>query len=628
MEAQAAPASLHPETVGVFRLAGIVISALLVLAFALPTAFLGWRERGEVGATVSRTGEITHVVANSPATAAGLRVGDQVVRSSLTARERLVLTDQREFIPVGFVFHGDVLRDGQRVPITLATRPVPSHVKPGGRALMVGEFIVFAVYIIIGATLFALRPGWMTFAFYVFCIATMPDLDVLRAYNWMPSPWYGRLYVGVETLVDGLTPVPLLPFVLRFPHDRLGGWRSKVSPFVLALVFVAFVYWFSYEWRLVYDPNFNPSLLLEYDLPVFGVFALAGVILLFGYVTASEEDRQRIKYAVLGMSFAFGSLTLSYVDASAGDVSYAIVRALYMLSVLMPVAVAYAILWQRLVDVNFALNRALVFGIMSSALVVAIGFLDWALGNTISSVHLATAIEATASVALGLMLDRVYDFVKDFVERTIFRARHQAEQYLERVARSLPFAMDAGVIDNALTHEAASALSLASVALFRRDEPSACYMRLHSIGWGDGTLDRLDLDDDLVRFLESDSRPLDIAEVRWHRERIPAGNLAPVMAVPIVVRHMLIAFALYGGHRNGTDLDPAEVALIDRLSTFAANAYDHVDTLVLERTVTSLRERNAALETLAEGHVSGEAIPDVRLPSVNSAAAAHAGDAV
>ena len=54
---------------------------------------------------------------------------------------------------------------------------------------------------------------------------------------------------------------------------------------------------------------------------------------------------------------------------------------------------------------------------------------------------------------------------------------------------------------------------------------------------------------------------------------MPKGEAVPILALPILVRHRLEAFALYGEHTNGEDFDGDEIAILDRLGAAAGAGY-------------------------------------------------------
>ncbi|HXW76380.1 MAG TPA: hypothetical protein VEJ20_03130, partial [Candidatus Eremiobacteraceae bacterium] len=69
----------------------------------------------------------------------------------------------------------------------------------------------------------------------------------------------------------------------------------------------------------------------------------------------------------------------------------------------------------------------------------------------------------------------------------------------------------------------------------------------------------------------------------------------PLLAVPVVVRHKVEAFALYGGHSGGEALDPDEIHSLRQLAMPAGAAYDHLEAEALRAQLERLRTANVAL---------------------------------
>jgi hypothetical protein len=55
---------------------------------------------------------------------------------------------------------------------------------------------------------------------------------------------------------------------------------------------------------------------------------------------------------------------------------------------------------------------------------------------------------------------------------------------------------------------------------------------------------------------------------------MPDGDARPDLVIPVVLRHRLIAIALYGRKIDGTTIDAIERGLLERLARAAAGAYD------------------------------------------------------
>jgi len=82
-----------------------------------------------------------------------------------------------------------------------------------------------------------------------------------------------------------------------------------------------------------------------------------------------------------------------------------------------------------------------------------------------------------------------------------------------------------------------------------------------------------------VRMLESGEQRVWLEELRGHLDREQARHY--VLAVPVTVRHELVSFTLYGPHRNGSQIDPDEVDLLEELAREASRAYDHIEAVRL-----------------------------------------------
>ena len=76
---------------------------------------------------------------------------------------------------------------------------------------------------------------------------------------------------------------------------------------------------------------------------------------------------------------------------------------------------------------------------------------------------------------------------------------------------------------------------------------------------------------------------------------MPPALAQPILAIPLVVRHDLIAFVLYGGHKTGEAIDPDEQKTLANLAHAAASAYEHIHAKALLAESTTLRAENAML---------------------------------
>lgn len=81
---------------------------------------------------------------------------------------------------------------------------------------------------------------------------------------------------------------------------------------------------------------------------------------------------------------------------------------LISLSVVLPLAAAHAVVRKRVLDVNFAVSRALVYGALTACLAATFEFLDWLFGTVLDEFRLSRLFEAAISVAIAFALDSVH----------------------------------------------------------------------------------------------------------------------------------------------------------------------------------------------------------------------------
>jgi hypothetical protein len=254
----------------------------------------------------------------------------------------------------------------------------------------------------------------------------------------------------------------------------------------------------------------------------------------------------------------------------------------------MPICVAYAVFRLRVLDVNFVLNRALVYGVLSVGVVALVSILDWFFSRVVAIGRLAIGLELLATIAVGFLLDRINRTVEGIVEALFFRERRVAEKHLRRAAAALPYATGEDAIVDGLVQIPVDSLGLAAAALYRRSENGARFEGVATARQTTIAPPGFDENDLLVRLLLAEERVIWLDDLRSHLD--PQNAAIYTLAVPVTVRHELVSFTLYGAHANGAQLDPEEVVLLEELAREAARAYDHVEAERVRKRYTDLVE--------------------------------------
>jgi len=548
-----------------------VLTALVVAVFYPPLAhgdFVRWTG-GTFGLIPGPTGGllVSDVTPGTPAWIAGLRAGDRIVLPPFSIEyAALEVPHAGESATVTFRRSDGTLHQAHMV-----AQPA-TPLSPAEWALNIATALVVTVFLIIATVLVYMRPGIMTWSFYAFAVGYFSTAGPIAFYHGvLPPALYLAMVFVLGTLLGNVVVMPLLPFVLRFPNQPLEGWRAKANTAIwiaLALGYALYIY----EWVYLHGTGNDLSWasVLDEWLPL-AVFVAAAIIVLKNYKGADAAVRARTGFLIAGTLMSF----LAYAVYFIPSVDNTTKTAVSDLVILMPVCVAYAVLRHRVLDINFVLNRAIVYAALSIFIVMAVTLLDWTSSRIVSKAHLATLLEIGVTVGIGFGLSRLNRTFEHWVDVLLFRRRHEAERYLARVADALPYATSEDAITDGLVHEPVDALELIAGALYRRSSDGR---RFEGVATSNETLVApmgFDRNHNLVRFLQAGEECVWLDDVRAH---LDASNSAIyVLAVPVLVRHELVSFVLYGAHRNGSQIDPDEVALLKALVREAARAYDHVE---------------------------------------------------
>lgn len=555
---------------GISRGVLILVTLLVAVLFYAPIGHVDFAENwgeGTFGITLPpRTKIIVSVDRGSPADRAGVRAGDRVADDEdyeTSSRIRAPYASERERLTFE--------RGQTRYTVTLTAHSIPEF----GVLERIGGVLALippTVFLIVAFLLVFLRPSIMSWSFYVFAVGYFGTSPAFMYWSHILSPpAYFALSFVLSTILGPWSVLPLLPFVLRFPNGDALGWRRRVDPFVWVFLLLAYVL-YVVEWRAYSAADSIPAWdIVPSTIIPLAAFAVAGLILAKNFATAAPSDRQRFAFVALGTLISFIAYAIYFVPS----VPFAVGQVIGFAVVLMPICIAYAVFHLRVLDVNFVLNRALVYSILSLGVIAFVSILDWLFSRVVAIGRLAVGAELLATITIGVLLDRINRAVGGLVDGLFFRGRRLAERHLRRVAAALPYATDEEAIVDGLVQTPVDALGLAAAALYRRSDGGARFEGVATARETTIAPPGFDANDILVRLLLAEEKIVWLDDLRSHLD--PDNAAIYTVAVPVTVRHELVSFTLYGAHANGAQLDPDEVALLEELAREASRAYDHVE---------------------------------------------------
>jgi hypothetical protein len=557
----------------------VVASLILVYGCVTVASNLGFANwGGTVGATFAG-GQVVGVLAGSPAARAGIRVGDRadLRRADTTARmfiagDTLLTQGERLTLPIVDQGHTAI-----RSIVAMPTTPL-GRITVALVAVSAIAYSLLAAWLVVGSgtiTAYAL-------ALFALSLFQSPLLDVF-------GPLMLPMFV-IISLISALAPLGLVVFALHACDEVLSRPRRVLQAIAILATIPFLIAMLSESLGSVILPGYRVAIDDRYVAYGPAGFTTVAFLILIARYFRNPDMRSRIAWLLPSMAVL---LLISFPQPAYADfLSGTAINTLPLLAV---VLLTYAILKSHLIDVRFVVSRAVVYGSLTSAALALIGLLDWVLGGVLASSRLALPIEAVVAVGIGFWLNALHGRVENLVETLLFRTRRRAEERLARIARGLERSDDPSLIAVGLVDEAASALELASAALFDRSQDGT-FSRVAAIGWSDDHASVLGPHDPFILELAGADGPFRL-EGGLHITGAPSDGLAkPRLAVPIRCRGTLVAFTLYGSHVGGADLDPAETQLVARVADAAAYDYDRADAAHLREVVAELQAALAALD--------------------------------
>ena len=506
----------------------------------------------------------------SPAARAGLRDGDAVRCLHIRDYEMLFPT----FAAPGYgtsPIRGCVVRNGVEIPFELVARPGPPAASlygaPGFTLLRV---FAYAIFLFVGSALVILRPSLMTWLLFVFCVCTSPAAAASEMLTSLPP---GRYFLAVTwlQLEQFVSSAALLLFTLVFPNSSLPhGWRRYAFWGVLALSVTLTILKTGEMLGTTVYAFLSDPLTINFNL----LMAAAVVASTLGRLaTMQPADRARFGWVAFGI--VVGVVT-NYLRLLPGGSFLGTFSG--TLTCVMPIALMYAILRRHVIDVRFAISRTVVYGAITTLIVGVIAAVDWLTSEYLQGLRIGLAIDALVTISLGVAIHRMYGAIENAVDFLVYRRKHEAENYLKRLARTLLRADREETIDRALVQDPYEKLDLTMAALFRSVDGT--YSIVTSLGWDRRvTFDR---EHDVVRFLATERSRVHLGDFRRTvKSELAESETAPAVAIPIFEGDDLRGFVLYGLHRDGTNLDPDEQEVLETLCQTAAQAYVRVENLEL-----------------------------------------------
>jgi hypothetical protein len=248
---------------------------------------------------------------------------------------------------------------------------------------------------------------------------------------------------------------------------------------------------------------------------------------------------------------------------------------IFILGIVLPAFIAYAIVRYQMFDVEYVLSRTIVYAVLIVVLAGLFAAVDIAFALYFNGSKVELALDIALALAAGFGLRAFYGRAIDVVDRLLFIRRYDSRIRLKAAFDAVADAESQDDIVKIVTSEAAAALGIASAVFFRRCADGG-FLRDEGIGWAPDALWNLLSDDKLAIMLAKRPHVIDLRFIEWSStNQLPPQ--APALAVTMLAAQGVIAVTLYGDRVDGVLLSPDDISGLVALSQRAAPSYAFFD---------------------------------------------------
>ena len=510
----------------------------------------------------------------------GLQVGDVIVRAGgYTPEEWLRGATPGPEWQMGGVVSYEIRRQGQPMTLDILLTPIPLA------ALLrrwAPQFLSSLAILAIGSYVFWKRPREpVSRLLMLFCLTTGVQYWV-DAYNvqftLLPGVWRFWLHLVMEHSTFVFAYAAICNFVLIFPTVFPTLQRfPRAFPVVLYAanpLAIGLTMALSPTWSAALKHGNTASFVIVVAQMVLTL--VAGVRSL--RVAPDPVARAQIRWIFWGAGLAL----------TVGLPGYLVPMALFSqpliphpLIMILPAAIPYiyaiAILRYRLFDIEFIINRTLVYGTLALVLgglyLGLARLLAWMIQSTLRWQD-ETVVVFLATLVVVLAFTPLRRRVQRFVDRAFYREKVDMQRIVAEIGGRLPTTMVPEDIQQLLTQELPARLRIVYASLAVLDPGGS---RFAPLGEG-GEKVVLPADHPLPRYLQHTSRPL----LRLQ----PPSDLPPEaqhyleghqidLSIPLIVGGRLVALYNLAAKRSGRVYDRDQVRILNSLAVPAAVAVEH-----------------------------------------------------
>lgn len=489
---------------------------------------------------------VTLAGVESGAAGSMIEPGDVVQTTELDALSRAFIATAS--VRVGTRITLPVVRGNASFPVFLPTSPSPPW-----------TFWLIAILsklIVYGVGALVLWRGRDVAAFFF----GVSSLAIAVAVHPVPSSWLAGdaqlWYAIVARLMADVAALFLYLMVEQLSRETLRAkWIVLTRAAVIAGLATDSVSNVAYIHDVASGACAVPGLSAVVSVAFLIVLIATLAVLTGAYFSSSGETRQRLKW--IGLSTAVGfSGVLVYLGAQIVGRPIPSYPVMNITMVAIPIGYSYAILRHRVIDVGFAINRAIVYTAMTTIVVIAFALLSGAIERMAVGPGAGIALQVAVALGLALSFNALQKRVETAIDRVFFRRKHRAQAELARAADEAPFITQAETLVQRTVEIVRTELGAAGAAIYLAEGGSG-YKRV--IATGDGFVESVQADDPAFVRLRTYLTDIDLVDVES-----ALGDSGCIF--PLAAHGVLMGAVVCGGRKSDEAYDPDERAAVRSLA--------------------------------------------------------------
>ena len=423
-------------------------------------------------------------------------------------------------------------------------------------------------------------------------ISTMPQMLVSD-----PSVAPVFLALGGANLVS--IPVLFYAFAVEFyrdhvgparPYEKLAFWSYAL---VMALLGAATIVTVLTGMAMPVIGDTVPAIIVG----TYAGFAICLVYLVLGWRRSAAAVQQRYALMLVATSAILAAQALDLLSTQAS--SDTLVTVHYIANSLLTGVIAsglfaYSILRHRVFDLGFAVNRTLVYGVVSAILLAAFGLIEWGVDHLvpIQGRDKNALVDAAIAVCVFLTFHRVRDLVEHVIEGMFFRRWQKAEAELRRFVREAAFITEAAELSKAFVGALSRFGDGTRTAVYLLDAGDYALAQ----GEAGGVPPRLGANLPAMVSLRADRKPMEVPN------DLLGGVLAGSLIAPMVNRNEVVGLVVLGPKPDGLNYRPDEIDLIGWATQQIGLDLHALEVERFTALAAELRQENATLRSLIPQH--------------------------